>query len=203
MKRLTVLVLLVCGTGSAPAQEDSLWRSAIEDHIERMDAEFKDPAHSPLTEEDRAEFTHLDRFGPDPAYVVQATFRPAKRPVRFGMRTSTDRTPEYEDIGVLHFRLKGRKCRLHVYRNVELARQEEYRNALFVPFTDASNGEESYGGGRYLDLEGPLGRTVEVDFNRAYNPYCAYNARYSCPVPPRENHLDLPVHAGVRSYKAH
>ena len=116
------------------------------------------------------------------------------------MRTSTDRVPVYTDIGTLQFRLNGRKCRLHVYRNVELVRQEAYRDHLFVPFTDLTNGSGSYGGGRYLDLKGPLEERVVLDFNRAYNPYCAYSDRFSCPVPPRENHLQVEVTAGAMAF---
>ena len=86
---------------------------------------------------------------------------------------------------------------LTAYRNIDLSRLEGYRNYLFVPFTDLTNGESTYGGGRYLDLEGPLGNAVELDFNRAYNPYCAYGGAYSCPIPPIENHLGVAVRAGV------
>ena len=100
-------------------------------------------------------------------------------------------------MGTLHFTLNGTDEQLTVFQNIDLSRLEDYRNYLFVPFTDLTNGEQTYGGGRYLDLEGPLGDTVELDFNRAYNPYCAYGGRYSCPIPPQENHLEVSVEAGV------
>jgi uncharacterized protein (DUF1684 family) len=80
-------------------------------------------------------------------------------------------------------------------------RQEEYRDYLFLPFADLTNGEETYGGGRYLDLTIPTGNTILLDFNKAYNPYCAYNPKYSCPLVPKQNRLDIPIIAGVKAFK--
>ena len=116
------------------------------------------------------------------------------------MRTTTDRTPTYQPIGTLEFRLAGKKQRLTVYRSPPLSAKPEYAHSLFVPFTDLTNGAATYGGGRYLDLTGPLGPTVDLDFNKAYNPYCAYGGKYSCPLPPVENHLQVPVTAGVKAF---
>ena len=76
----------------------------------------------------------------------------------------------------------------------------EYIDYLFLPFTDNSNGEESYTGGRYLDLQIPENDKIILDFNQAYNPYCAYSGRYSCPIPPSENHISFPVLAGVKAF---
>ena len=69
---------------------------------------------------------------------------------------------------------------------------------LFLPFTDNTNGVETYGGGRYIDLKIPAGNTINIDFNKAYNPYCAYSDKYSCPIPPPENHLDIEIKAGIK-----
>ena len=77
----------------------------------------------------------------------------------------------------------------------------EYEDYLFLPFTDKTNGDSSYGGGRYLDLKLPEGDSIIIDFNQAYNPYCAYNDKYSCPVPPKSNNLDIEVLAGVKTFK--
>lgn len=174
------------------------WQDSLSAYWSRMERTFADSARSPLTPQDRATFIHLDRFDPDPAHVVEARFKPTSRARPFAMRTTTDRLPLYQEVGTLVFTLQGRKCRLKVYRNVELVKSPAYERHLFVPFTDPTNGESTYGGGRYLDLEGPLADRVMLDLNRAYNPYCAYNSRYSCPIPPRENHLEVPVRAGVR-----
>ncbi|MCB0475507.1 MAG: DUF1684 domain-containing protein, partial [Flavobacteriaceae bacterium] len=99
------------------------------------------------------------------------------------------------------FELNGQSLKLHVYQNQELIKQAEYENHIFIPFTDLSSGNESYGGGRYIDLEIPRGDTLVIDFNKAYNPYCAYNHKYSCPIPPRENSLPVAIHAGVKAFK--
>ena len=82
-------------------------------------------------------------------------------------------------------------------------KEEGYEDYLFLPFLDDTNGEESYGGGRYIDCRIPEGDTIEIDFNKAYNPYCAYNENYSCPIVPRENYLAIEVKAGVKVFKKH
>jgi hypothetical protein len=177
----------------------SAWADSLQAYWGRIDAEYRDPAHSPLLPEDRARFTALERFGPDERCRMLAVFKARKgRP--FGMKTSTERLPQYEAVGRLRFFLFGTCQQLTVYRNIDLSRKPGFEDYLFVPFTDATNGEETYGGGRYLDLRAPLGRQVELDFNRAYNPYCAYGGRYSCPIPPAENHLAVPVRAGVKAF---
>lgn len=198
MRSLPVIALLVL-TATVQAQ-DAVWLDSLAAYWAKLDHEFADPGHSPLDSADRAVFDHLHRFPADPAFRVTARFKPARKVRSFGMRTSTDRVPEYRDVGVLEFTLDGRRRRLHVYQNVKLSEQEKYRDYYFVPFTDLTNGEETYGGGRYLDLWGPLGAEVDLDLNRAYNPYCAYSHRYSCPIPPAENHLPLRVAAGVLKF---
>ncbi|MBX2978509.1 MAG: DUF1684 domain-containing protein [Flavobacteriales bacterium] len=173
------------------------WEAELEAYWQEIEATFKDSIKSPLRPEERLGFTNLDRYAPDPRFRVQARFK-SREGRAFAMPTTTDRLPTYMPVGKLTFTLDGRKHTLTVYRNVDLAKKSEYANHLFVPFTDLTNGETTYGGGRYLDLEGPLGKEVELDFNKAYNPYCAYNSRYSCPIPPAENHLRVEVQAGVR-----
>lgn len=185
--------------GGAFAQiADPAWTSGLEAHWATIEATFQDSASSPLSPELRASFNGLDRFEPDPGYRVMARFK-ARQGKDFGMPTTTDRLPVYRAVGTLHFTLGGKNLRLTVYQNRELVLRASYENHLFLPFTDLTNGEETYGGGRYLDLEGPLGRAVQLDFNRAYNPYCAYGGRYSCPIPPKENHLPVRIAAGVKA----
>jgi len=137
------------------------------------------------------------------AFVVKATFVPTPGQKSFEMPTTTERKPRYRKEGELHFVLQNDSLKLSVYRNLELSKRPGFENYLFLPFTDSTNGFESYGGGRYLDLQGPLSDTIIIDFNKAYNPYCAYNHRYSCPIPPQENHLPLRIEAGVLSYEKH
>ena len=199
MRTGSVLALLWVNALSASAQSGTAWADSLAAYWDRINAEYRDPEHSQLRPEDRPHFTELERFAPDSNYRVQARFKP-KPGKPFGMKTTTDRLPQYEAFGQLSFELLGRKQRLTVYRNIDLAKKPEYLNHLFVPFTDLTNGEGSYGGGRYIDLQGPLDQVVEIDFNRSYNPYCAYGGRYSCPIPPAGNHLEVPVRAGVKAF---
>jgi uncharacterized protein (DUF1684 family) len=201
MRQQLFLFAMVCA-GVLPAQDDAAWRDSLSAYWVRIEAGFREPDRSPLTPDDRARFTGLERYAPDTRFRIKARFR-AKEGAPFGMRTTTDRTPEYVAVGVLHFKLLGVKERLTVYRNIDPGRKPGYEQHLFVPFTDLTNGEGTYGGGRYLDLIAPLGREVEIDLNRAYNPYCAYGGRYSCPVPPLENHLQIRVEAGVKAFQGH
>jgi len=181
------------------AQADPLWADSLAAYWGRINSDYHDPDHSPLLPEDRAHFTELERFVPDPRFRVQASFK-SKAGKPFGMKTTTDRLPQYEAVGRLQFKVAGIKQHLTVFRNIDLARKPGYEDYLFVPFTDLTNGEETYGGGRYIDLRAPLDKVVELDFNRAYNPYCAYGGKYSCPIPPLENHLKVRIEAGVKAF---
>jgi uncharacterized protein (DUF1684 family) len=195
--RLALLTLLLAG--AARAQDERVWQDSLQAYWDRIETEYRDSIHSPLPKQYRAGFKNLDRYPPDPRYRVMARFTPEVGEA-FPMKTSGTRTPAYRSIGVLTFRLGGKEQHLTVYQNIDLVKRTEYVNHLFVPFTDLTNGEATYGGGRYLDLEGPLGAEVELDLNRAYNPYCAYGGAYSCPIPPLENHLEVAVEAGVKAF---
>jgi len=163
--------------------------------------EFSDTAKSPLSYEQIANFSGLRYFRIDPDFKVTATFRKTEIPISFKMKTTTDREPEYRTFGTLSFKLGDTTLVLQVYQNVELIKKPGYSDYLFLPFTDETSAAESYGGGRYIDLRVPLSNKIEIDFNKAYNPYCAYNHKYSCPIPPAENHIPLKVKAGEKKYK--
>ncbi|MBI1222092.1 MAG: DUF1684 domain-containing protein [Bacteroidetes bacterium] len=203
MKKL-LIPLLVLSCSTAFSQVDTRYYRLESDSIRlATDHEFRNKDHSPLSPSDRKHFEGLRYFAYDTDYLVVAKFErtPDGRP--FQMQTTTERLPRYVKYGVLHFTLEGKELRLSVYQNLDLIQRAGYENYLFIPFNDSTNGFESYGGGRYLDIQGPLGDTVIIDFNRAYNPYCAYNSRYSCPIPPQENNLPLRIEAGVLSWKEH
>ena len=118
----------------------------------------------------------------------------------FNMKTTTDRLSKERVFGILTFELKGKSFELNVYQGQELMQKEGFENYLFLPFLDNTNGTFTYGGGRYIDLEIPEGDIVEIDFNSAYNPYCAYNEKFSCPIVPGENYIDIDVEAGVKAF---
>ncbi|MBU2650341.1 MAG: DUF1684 domain-containing protein [Bacteroidetes bacterium] len=163
-----------------------------------LNKHFADTASSPLPEAEKATFRGLDLYPIDLKYRISAELirTPGEDP--FGMATTTERLPVYVKYGEAHFNLHGKDIILNIYQNIKLTESEEYRDYLFLPFNDLTNGEETYGGGRYIDLKIPAGDTIIIDFNQAYNPYCAYNHKYSCPVPPRENRMEVEIRAGVK-----
>lgn len=166
-----------------------------------LNAEFKDASKSPLKDKDRRDFNGLDFFKFDSTYVVQAVFTRTEDEQPFKMKTTTDRLATYVKYGEVSFTLKDEDFKLNVYQDQDLLEDEDFEDYLFLPFLDDTNGEETYGAGRYIDLSIPSGNQMTIDFNTAYNPYCAYNAKFSCPIVPRENYLDAEVKAGVKDYK--
>ncbi|MDO7875237.1 DUF1684 domain-containing protein [Hymenobacter sp. ASUV-10] len=168
---------------------------------ETLNKEFSNPAESPLTADERKHFKTLPFYPTSYEYYVEATLLRDSLAQPFEMVTSTARRPLYRKYGTLRFVLNGQPQQLAVYQNLELMKRPGFADYLFVPFTDLTNGHGSYGGGRYLDLRiPPAGSTVmQLDFNQAYNPSCAYNHQYSCPVPPAENRLSIAIPAGVQS----
>ena len=168
---------------------------------ENLSKEYADSATSPLKEEDLSKFNKLDFFSVDTTFRVVARLKIKDDQDFFEMQTTTDRKPEYRVWATAIFELQGKKYRLNIYQNKKALDDPEYSDYLFLPFLDLTNGELSYGGGRYIDLRIPEDNKVIIDFNKAYNPYCAYNHRYSCPIVPKENILDLEVLAGVKKYK--
>lgn len=175
-------------------------KSILEYHKE-LNAEYKDPEKSPLPNKYRKNFEGLDFFEPDTNLVITAQFVPALHAEPFLMPTTTDRAPEYKLFGKAYFALDGKEFSLEIYQNQELKLEAEYRDYLFLPFLDKTNGDQTYAGGRYIDLSIPEENTIVIDFNKSYNPYCAYSKRYSCPIVPVVNSLDIPIRAGVKKFK--
>jgi uncharacterized protein (DUF1684 family) len=168
----------------------------------KLNEEFQNPETSPLPDRYRKDFKGLDFFKPDTSFRIIATLERTANAIPFMMPTTTERLSEEVVYGIVHFVLNGDKHSLEVYQNLELKDAEGYEEYLFLPFLDNTNGEETYTGGRYLDLEIPEGNSIVIDFNRAYNPYCVYNKKYSCPIVPKRNFLNTKIKAGVKSFRA-
>jgi uncharacterized protein (DUF1684 family) len=167
------------------------------------DKEFRDKEQSPLKPADLAKFSGLNYFPADKRFRVKAAFRRTAGEKYFLMPTSSGVTKKFVKFGELSFRLLGRPQMLSVYQidPAVLAKFPEYADLLFVPFRDPTNGKETYGVGRYIDIEQPRGKFAILDFNLAYNPNCAYgNDKYSCPIPPKENVIDVAVAAGEKLF---
>jgi uncharacterized protein (DUF1684 family) len=193
MKTLTTLLSATLSFVSfTQTYEDSI----IEQRVIQM-GELTDSSKHILDQNEIDHFEGLAYFKVDTNYRITARFT-KDIGKKFEMPTSTDRKPIYRQYGYVDFELNGSTNRLIVYQNMGLRKQKEYKTYLFMPFRDATNGKETYGGGRYLDLEIPSGKAIILDFNRVYNPYCVYSHRYSCPIPPAENTLTIEIRAGEK-----
>lgn len=165
-----------------------------------INSEYADAKTSPLMTDDLKKFKSLDFYPINGKYFVNAKFIKATNEKAFEMKTSTSRKPKYIKYGTVFFTIDGKDLKLNVYQDVELSKSEEYKDYLFLPFSDKTCGKGSYIGGRYIDLKIPKGKTIAIDFNQSYNPYCAYNYKYSCPIVPLENDLDIEIKAGVKKF---
>jgi uncharacterized protein (DUF1684 family) len=168
----------------------------LEDFRARKDAFFRGHPNSPLTAEQRATFAGLAYFPENPSLVVRTRLETegVDRQEEVAMATTTGGEQVYRRVGVVRFEVDGAPAQLTLFASAQM-------HELFLPFRDATSGAQTYGAGRYLEVEppGPDG-AVEVDFNVAYNPYCAYNPEWSCPIPPGENWLAVPIRAGERTF---
>ena len=166
----------------------------------KMNANFKDASKSPLKAKDLKTFQGLDFFPFDSSFVVNAKITRTPDAAWFNMKTTTDRVSRERVYGVATFTLRDKQFRLNIYEGEESLNTEGYEDYLFLPFLDITNGESTYSGGRYIDLRIPDNDHIEIDFNKAYNPLCVYNKKYSCPIVPRANFLDIKIEAGVKMF---
>lgn len=200
MKTLFPFILMLVGTLVKGQADSTFSKSAIiEDNRvfrQEMNDYFSDPEQSSLP------LFLVDAFEEAPYYelnfnfVVAARFEPSEEGKTIKMKTSTERIAEYKVIGMAYFEIMGKELSLNVYKGIEAD-----DDSFFLPFKDQTNGEGSYSAGRYLDIDGPTDGILKIDFNKSYNPSCAYSDRYSCPRVPVENHLDIPVTAGAQYIK--
>jgi uncharacterized protein (DUF1684 family) len=178
---------------SAPADEAS-YREQLTAFRAARDKQFREDK-DPIPPNKRDVLLPLRYYPPDPVYTVAAVLRLGQeRPVVL-MPTSTGTIRKYERVGVLEFTFQGESLSLGAF--IEAGTRDI--EGLFVPFVDATSGKETYPAGRYLDIPPTTTGLYEIDFNRAYNPYCAYNATYECPYPPPSNRLKVEIRAGEKA----
>jgi uncharacterized protein len=200
--RCGLLLFFGVAFSSTYGQSDLDATKEINDHRKKQQDEMRDRKESPLEKKDRRHFKGLNYYPIDLSYRVKAKFVKTENPVLFKMKTTTTRLPEYSKYGEVHFELNGQSCKLEVYHNSEIAKRPGYEDYLFIPFTDDSNGKETYDVGRYLDFRSPATDEVTIDFNLSYNPYCSYSPNFSCPIPPEVNYLPMEVKAGEMKFKS-
>ena len=202
MLRKTILLFAsICAVTLTAQQTTKEYQTEISRHREHYKQEFLENSRSPLTAQDTA---LLDFYTPNPTWRITARFERTADAKPFDMPTYSGQTRKYVRYGIAHFEVDGQALQLSLYQNLTIIHKEEYKDYLFLPFKDHSNGDQTYGGGRYLDFktgdvtgEG----TILLDFNKAYNPWCAYSDGYNCPIPPAENHLEMAVAAGEKNFR--
>lgn len=179
--------------------QDRVYLEELEKYREEQNAEFLNPDKSPLTVKERKKFKGHDFFPVQEKYRVDARFEPTPDSKPFPLQTSTGASRLYKRIGILHFELDSEPYTLEAYLQVKQFAVPGEKIYVFLPLIDDTTGKSTYGAGRYLHYEGiPEGTNWVIDFNKLYNPYCAYSDNYSCPVVPERNHLPIAIEAGVR-----
>ncbi|WP_281637917.1 DUF1684 domain-containing protein [Flavobacterium marginilacus] len=194
---LTLVLLALCTFGFGQEKFDV---TAVQKFQKELNTEYADAKTSPLNTEDLAKFKSLDFYPINEKAFVVAKFIRTKDEKPFKMPASGSIKQIYVKYGEAHFVMDGKELKLNIYRNIELSKREEYKDHLFLPFSDLTSGKESYIGGKYIDLKIPAGNTIVIDFNLSYNPYCAYSHNYSCPKVPLENDLAIEIKAGVKKF---
>ena len=198
--QLALIAILTAGCESYTPEQEAII-AEIHQEREEKDRDFKEHEQSPLLPEDKENFRGLNYF------TVNLSLRFEGEIVKYDsvipdtiMGTKGEARPAIK-YGYFPFSYRGKEYRLEVYKI--LRDNPEYAKYLFLGFTDASGAKETYGGGRYIDMTENEENYYVVDFNRAYNPYCAYNPKYSCAIPPAANRLPFKVEAGEKIFKEH
>lgn len=203
MKKSTLFVGLVIAIVAITIFNFLTVGESTEDYIERIEKERKDKngfmlsSNSPLSDEQKAEFSGLNFYPVDETYKVTARIEEAKSKQPIFIESTTGEQLKYIPFAEATFELEGKAHEVMLYQDWE----EKDPNKLSLMFVDETSARETYGGGRYLDVQYRNTNSVVLDFNNAYNPYCHFNDEYSCPIPPRENMLDIPIKAGEKIYK--
>lgn len=192
---VAVIATAACTSGPGPIDEGPN-RDAIQTWRADKDQYFKTHPDSPLLPEDKARFTALVYYDFDPDYRVPSflTVDRSGPPVVIEMQTSTNQRRRMQKVGTLGFSLGVNSYTLTAFADEGTLSVDR----LFIPFGDLTNKRETYGGGRYIELQRTPTGLYDLDFNRAYHPFCVYNPTFDCPLPPKENRLDVEIRAGER-----
>ncbi len=190
-----ILILFLLFTNLTFSQQNE---KEVLEYQRELNKSYLNQETTPLKEEELKDFKGLNFYPYNEKFVVKATLERLKNQPIFKMPTSGKNQPDYKCYGILHFTINNEKFQLEVYQNIDLIKREGYKKHLFLPFIDETSGNETYGAGRYLDIEIPEGNEILLDFNKAYHPYCAYTLGYSCPITPDVNFLKTAILAGVK-----
>lgn len=187
---------MVCCNCNTRAQT---YTDSIEQFRQNYIKELLADSRAPLKQSDTR---YLRFFAPDVTYKVRAEFTASPGSKPFLIATHSGKQKPFKEYGKLTFYIHDSQQTLHIYQSVDLINNSNHKDDLFIPFNDATNYEATFGGGRYIDMN--VAEIIDghciLDFNKCYNPYCAYAGGYSCPIPPAENHLEIPITAGEKMY---
>lgn len=196
MKKLSFLFIILSLFTYAQTDKENI--DAVKKFQKELNEEYLNRKETPLRGDNFKNFKAHPFFPINLKYRVVAKFRKIENPVPFDLPTSAGQFQKYREYGVATFEMDGKFYDLTIYQNLRLIEMEKYKNHLFLPFRDETNGKETYGGGKYMDLEIPDGNEIVLDFNKSYQPFCAYNAYdYNCPIVPEVNKLPIKIEAGV------
>jgi len=194
-----MMLLIGCNNKAKEGVTSNAYEALIKSHRDQYLKAFIQDERAPL---DSADLPYVHFFDADESYAVDCTFKEATSKTPFEMATYSGITKPYRVYGYLECPIQGKNINLEIYQNVQFASIPAYADHLFLPFKDLTNGEESYGGGRYIDVKASNVQNgkMTIDFNKAYNPWCAYSDGYNCPIPPVANHLEIMLTAGESKY---
>jgi len=198
MKKILFLLIVlfpILGTAQGSLKKE------IKKHRKEYKADFLKEARSPFYDK-KADLKYIRFFRPKKKYRVECTFTATPKSEPFDMATYSGMVKKFRKYGIVEFEINGEKHTLAVYQNMLLMKMGANRDHLFLPFKDLTNTKKTYGGGRYIDLKtGDIkDGKLTLDFNKNYNPYCAFKGGYNCPIPPKENHLKTAIKAGEKKF---
>ena len=191
---LSIFVFTSCSDKKVPLKGETEWQRA-------KNSQFKDATRSPLLEKDLRTFSGLDFYPYSEDFKIVAQLERVENSEWFNMPTTTSRMSKERLFAVLKFELEGKNVELNIYQGADYLNTPGQEDMLFLPFLDETNGDETYGGGRYIEVRIPEGDKITIDFNEAFNPYCVYNEKFSCPIVPRDNFIPVKVQAGEKKFK--
>lgn len=201
VRRSVLDVLAACALaaacGGTPPGDPKAYVARLAADRTAKDEALRTDKKSPVSEARRADLLPLSYFPIDPDYDVPAVLKPSDESTVVDIPTSTGTERKMRRVGALEFSLKGQRLKLTAFVDADAPNLDK----LFVPFNDLTSATETYPGGRYIDLDRTPTGVYELDFNRAYHPYCYYNPTWECPYPPPENRLKVPIRAGERMKK--
>jgi len=195
---LLLLLLLACFTLNAQSKKSV--KKSTKEFRTHYKAKFLNDERSPFYNKE-SELKNLRFFRPKSKYKVACTFHRTADEKPFDMATYSGKVKQFIKFGILTFKLDGKQYHLAIYQNMTYKKISPEH--LFLPFKDLTSDKKTYGGGRYIDLKMTdiIGNKMTLDFNQAYNPWCAFSSGYNCPVPPKENHLPIAIKAGEKKFK--